>query len=101
MPTFALLTRLSPDAIVSPTALNEFEQRAVQRICQELPEVVWLQNYVPLGPYEYLDMFAAPDFRAALKVSALIRTYGRVQSRIWGAAEGDKVTNIIHSLSLL
>jgi uncharacterized protein with GYD domain len=98
MQTFVLLTRLSPEALKSPTSLEDFEKRAVERISQECPEVTWLHNYVLLGPYDYLDMFTAPDFDSALKVSALIRTFGRAHSEIWAATEWETFKSIIHSL---
>ncbi len=99
MQTFVLLTRLSPEALKSPAALEDFEKRAVERISRECPDVKWLHNYVLSGPYDYLDIFTATDFASALKVSTLIRTFGRAHSEIWGATEWEEFKNkIIHSL---
>lgn len=98
MQTFILLTRLSPEALKSPAAMEDFEKRAVTHIEQECPDVKWLHSYVLLGPYDYLDIFAAPDMNAALKVSALIRTFGRAHSEIWQATEWDNFKKIIQSL---
>lgn len=44
MPTFVLLTRLSPEAIRSPEALERLEREAMQRIREECPEIEWLNN---------------------------------------------------------
>lgn len=98
MQTFVLLTRLSPEALKSPMAVEDFEKRAVEHIRQECPEVTWLHNYVLLGPYDYLDIFTAPDFASALKVSALIRTFGRAHCEIWAATDWNAFKSIIHSL---
>jgi uncharacterized protein with GYD domain len=98
MQTFILLTRLSPEALKSPAAMEDFEKRAVKHIEQECPEVKWLHSYVLLGPYDYLDIFTAPDINAALKVSALIRTFGRAHSEIWEAAEWENFKHILRSL---
>jgi uncharacterized protein with GYD domain len=98
MQTFVLLTRLSPEALRSPAAMEEFEKRAAEHIKQECPEVTWLHNYVLMGPYDYLDIFTAPGFDSALKVSALIRTFGRAHSELWGATEWQSFKHIIRSL---
>lgn len=98
MQTFVLLTRLSPEALKSPTAVEDFEKRAVQHIEQECPDVKWLHSYALLGPYDYLDIFTAPDMNAALKVSAMIRTFGRAHSEIWGATDWNSFKSILHSL---
>jgi len=98
MQTFILLTRLSPEALKSPASMEDFEKRAVRHIQKECPEVSWLQNYALLGPYDYLDIFTAPDMNTALKVSAIIRTFGRAHSEIWGATDWNSFKALLHSL---
>jgi uncharacterized protein with GYD domain len=98
MQTFILLTRLSPEALKSPASMEDFEKRAVHHIEQECPDVKWLQSYVLMGPYDYLDIFTAPDMNAALKVSAIIRTFGRAHSEVWGATDWNSFKGIIHAL---
>lgn len=98
METFILLTRMSPEVLKSPASMETLEKRAVEHIDQECPEVKWLHSYALLGPYDYLDIFRAPDMQAALKVSAMIRTFGRAHSEVWGATEWGNFKNIIHSL---
>lgn len=39
METFVLMPRLSPEALKSPTSVEDFEKRAVQHIEQECPDV--------------------------------------------------------------
>lgn len=98
MQTFILLTRLSPEALKSPASMEDYEKRAVQHIEQECPEVKWLHSYALLGPHDYLDIFTAPDMETALKVSAMIRSFGRAHSEIWGATEWNSFKRIIQSL---
>jgi uncharacterized protein with GYD domain len=98
MQIFILLTRLSPEALRAPSSVEDFEKRAVTHIEQECPEVKWLNSYVLLGPYDYLDIFSAPDMNAALKVSAMIRSFGRAHSEIWCATDWDNFKRIIESL---
>lgn len=39
-----LLTRLSPESIRSPEAFERLEREAMQRIREECPDIVWLNN---------------------------------------------------------
>ncbi len=98
MQLFVMLTRLSPEALKSPASMEDFEKRAVDHIEKECPDVKWLHSYALLGPYDYLDIFSAPDLDTALKVSAMIRTFGRAHSEIWGATDWDNFKNILRSL---
>ena len=98
MQSYVLLTKMSPEALKSPASMEDFEKRAVKHIEKECPEVKWLHSYALLGPYDYLDIFSAPDMEAALKVSAMIRTYGRAHSEVWGATDWNSFKAIIHSL---
>lgn len=98
MQTFILLTRLSPEALKSPASMEDVEKQAVRRIEQACPEVKWLHNYALMGPYDYLDIFTAPDMQAALKVSAIIRSFGRAHSEVWGATDWNSFKDILHSL---
>jgi uncharacterized protein with GYD domain len=98
MQTFILLTRTTPEALKSPSSLEDFEKRASSHIKQECPEVKWLHSYAVMGPYDYLDIFTAPDFNMALKVSAIIRSFGRSQSEIWPATDWEDFKHILHSL---
>ncbi|HWW70511.1 MAG TPA: GYD domain-containing protein [Duganella sp.] len=99
MHTFILLSRLDPEVLRTPASLEDYEKRAMEHIRQDCPDVNWMHSYALLGPYDYLDIFRAQDMESALKVSALIRTYGRAHSEIWAATEWENFKNIIHSLA--
>jgi len=99
MATFLMLTRLSPDAIRSPKSLEELERKAMERIRAECSGVKWLANYAILGPYDYLDIFQAPDMETAFKVATLIRTLGHAQTEVWSGIEWAKFKDMVRNLS--
>ena len=98
MATFILLTKLSQEALETLASMEKFEKEAVQHIQEECPQVTWLSNYAVTGHYDYLDIFTAPDLDTAMKVSLLIRSFGRAYSEIWAATEWKDFKEIIHAL---
>lgn len=87
MQTFVMATRVQSGAATSPQALQDLESKAEAKIEEECPQVEWLSNYAICGPYDYIDVFRAPDIETAQKVSMLIRTFGRAHSEVWPATE--------------
>ena len=98
MPTFVLLTRLSADAVRVPAMLESLEREAMHRIRTECPDVEWINNYAVFGPYDYLDIFHAPDVETAAKVATLVRIYGRAHTETWAAVEWDRFKELVHDL---
>ena len=99
MPTFVLLTRLSPDVVRTPGMLESLERETVSRIRAECPEVEWVNNYAVFGPYDYLDIYHAPDVETAAKVATLVRIYGRAHTETWAAVEWDRFKEMVHGLA--
>lgn len=99
METFIMLTRIAPAAVRTPQALEALEQRATEHIRKDCPDVLWIVNYAVLGPYDYLDIFTAPDIATATKVSAIVRSYGRAHSEIWPATEWREFKDMLRHLT--
>ena len=99
MQTFILLTRVSPAAVPTPQALEALEKKANEHIQMDCPEVKWIANYALLGPYDYLDVFTAPDVATAARVSAIVRSYGRAHSEIWPATPWREFKEMLHGMT--
>lgn len=87
METFILITRLVSEEINPSFAVHQKEKTVAEKIEKFLPEVKWNRSYATTGPWDYVDIFEAPDKTTAMKVSALVRCYGGAHTEIWPAVD--------------
>lgn len=85
MPTFVLMTSLSPEITRNMRNREEIGREWKQRIANRVPEVRWIAHYALLGPYDFLDIYEAPDEGAAAKVSMISLTLGALRAESWTA----------------
>ncbi len=83
MQTFILLTRLVDGNGFSFPSIEKREKAVTDNIRKSFPMVRWLHDYVTPGPWDYVDIFEAPDIVMAMKVSTLVRYYGGAHTEIW------------------
>ena len=95
MATYVMLTRLSPGAIKAPSDLTQLSRAVDERVRQECPGVVWKTNLAVLGPYDYLDIFEAPDEVAAAKVAMIVRFHGHAQTETWSALAWERYKKLV------
>lgn len=98
MALFILLTRISTESIRSPKSLEELEQKVMARLRSECPGVEWVHNFAVLGPYDYLDIFRAPDNDTAFKVATIIRSFGHAKTEVWAATEWAKFKEMVRAI---
>jgi uncharacterized protein with GYD domain len=95
MVTYVVLTRLTPESVKSPGDLKRLEKAVSERVRNECPDVKWIANYAVLGPYDYLDIFEAPDETAAAKVVMIIRSFGHATTETWTALPWERFESLI------
>jgi uncharacterized protein with GYD domain len=98
MAMFALLTRLSPDAVPEPGQVEELGRQVERRIHEQCPEAKWITSYAVLGPCDYLDIFEAPDDQVAAKVALIVRSFGRSTTEMWTVQPYDRFVRMAHDL---
>lgn len=85
MAVYVLMTKLSTELLNDPTQrrrLGKEWKKTVDRLC---PEVKWLAHYALLGPYDFMDVYEAPDAETATRVSLITQARGAVKAESWGA----------------
>jgi uncharacterized protein with GYD domain len=98
MLTFIMLTRISPGSLHAPHTLEDLEKRVKDRIHDECEDIEWVQNYAVLGPYDYLDVFRAPDLENALKVATIVRSFGHAHTELWPATDWSQFKELIRGI---
>jgi len=98
MATYVLLTKISPESMSSPQRLKKLEEEVKEHITRSCPQVKWLANYAVLGPYDYLDIFEAPDEVTASKVATIVRSFGHATTETWGAIPWGRFKEITQQL---
>lgn len=83
MALFVLLTRLVSEEVKPSFTIGKKEKLVVEKIRKACPKVKWLADYAVMGPYDYLDIFEAPDNVTAMKVSALVRQVAGAHTEVW------------------
>ena len=85
MPTFALMTKLAPAEVKNPSLRAQRGRRWMARLRAKCPGVKWISHYALLGPYDFLDIYEAPDEEAAAKVSMISLSLGALRAESWTA----------------
>lgn len=98
MGVFVMMTRLTPGA-VRPDELEKLEAKVMDKVRSECPDVSWVGSYAVLGPYDYLDIFTAPDNETAEKVAVIVRMFGHATTEIWPATEWDRFKELIRGIT--
>lgn len=98
MPQFILLTRISAESLHQPKSFTTLEHHVVDQVARACPEVRWLANYAILGPYDYVDLFEAPDLETAMRVSAVVRSHGHAYTEVWPALPWSRFKQIMQAM---
>ena len=85
MPTFVLMTKLSPDITRDMKKRETIGREWKDEVDKRCPGIRWVDHYALLGPYDFMDVFEAPNEEVAAKVSMISLARGALQAESWTA----------------
>lgn len=85
MVTFVLMTKLSPEVSRDMKNRESIGRAWLRRVKETCPEVKFLAHYALLGPYDFMDIYEAPDEEVAAKVSMISLSHGALKAESWTA----------------
>jgi uncharacterized protein with GYD domain len=83
--TYILMTKLAPEISKQVKDRSQLGRTWLDQVKAKCPEVKFLQHYALLGPYDFLDIYEAPDAETAAKVSLISQANGAFQAQSWTA----------------
>ena len=98
MPTFVLMTRLSPDVLADPDQRRASGKEWLEKVNATCPEVRWIAHYALLGPYDFMDIYEAPDAETAHRVSLISRSQGALTAESWQATPYESYLELLEQV---
>jgi uncharacterized protein with GYD domain len=98
MPTFVLMTRLAPEAVHDAEVRRAMGRAWLKKVKAACPDVRWIAHYAILGPYDFMDIYDAPDINTAHKVSLISRAEGAVSAESWQALPYDEFLHLLEEV---
>ena len=85
MQTFVLMTKLAPEMSKQVKDQKALGRDWLDQVKEKCPEVNFIAHYALLGPYDFLDIYEAPDEETAAKVSMISLQTGAFLAESWVA----------------
>jgi uncharacterized protein with GYD domain len=98
MPVFVLMTKLAPEALHDARGRRAMGKEWLKKVHAACPEVEWLSHYALLGPYDFMDIYDAPDVETAHRVSLISRAEGALSAESWQALPYDNFLRLMEQI---
>ena len=98
MPTYILITKLSPDQSSQMKDRAKQGRAWLDQVNETCPEVKFLAHYFLLGQYDFIDIYEAPDEETAAKVSLISQSKGAFQAQSLPAITYKKYLELIEEI---
>jgi uncharacterized protein with GYD domain len=98
MPRFVLMTRLAPDSLHDARGRRAMGKEWLKKVHKACPDVRWLEHYALLGPYDFMDIYEAPDVETAHRVSLISRAEGALTAESWQALPYDQFLGLLEEV---
>ena len=98
MTKYILATRLSPKYLKELLESDDPGKQWLDEIKKRCPEVKFHAHYFILGPYDFFDIFEAPNEEVAAKVSLITQSMGATLAQTWTIMEYQKFRALLKDL---
>jgi uncharacterized protein with GYD domain len=98
MPRFVLMTRLAPEAVRDASVRKALGKEWLHKVKAACPDVKWIAHYALLGPYDFMDIYDAPDVETAHRVSLISRAEGARNAESWQALPYEEYLKILEEV---
>jgi uncharacterized protein with GYD domain len=98
MSTFVLMTRLTAGSLHDARGVRKTGKEWLQKVKERCPEVRFVAHYALLGPYDFMDIYEAPDAETANKVSLISRAEGAVSAESWQALPYERFLKVLEAV---
>ncbi len=95
MPLFMLMTRLAPEALHDSKGRKETGRKWLGKVRKSVPGVKFVAHYAIFGPYDFMDIYEAPDIEAAQRVALISRSKGAATVETWQALPYDRFLKLL------
>lgn len=85
MPIFILMTKLATESLHDAKVRRALGKEWLEKVHKVCPEVNFLAHYALLGPWDFMDIYEAPDVETAHRVSLVSRAEGALSAESWQA----------------
>ncbi len=99
MPTFVLMTTMKYKSLKDPGGRKKMGKEWFRKVREACPEVKWIAHYALLGPYDFMDIYEAPDTETAHKVSLISRSEGALTAESWGALPYEEFLKLLEKIN--
>ena len=98
MKTFILLTKLAPEISKQMKDRAKLGRSWLEQVKEKCPEVKFIEHYALLGPFDFLDIYEAPDEETAAKVSMISLSNGAFEAQSLIAIPYKRFLNLIDEI---
>lgn len=98
MSTFILMTKLTPELTSNVKNREKIGKKWIKKVTEACPDVKWVAHYALLGPYDFMDIFEAPNEDTAAKVSWITLSSGALQVESWTAIPYQRFLDVVQDV---
>jgi uncharacterized protein with GYD domain len=98
MPLYVLMTRLAPESLRDAPGRRATGKEWLHKVREACPDVQFVAHYALLGPYDFMDIYEAPDAETAHRVSLISRAEGALSAESWQALPYDRFLEVLEQV---